>query len=82
MPDINLVNSVQILISSYEFYLDCMLLTGTLDIDDGTLDKIFNLATRNKHVKIDDPTRLEKVIKYVIFGHNCKLTKEGLLLGE
>lgn len=47
--------------NSYEFFLDCMLLTGTAEIDDYLLDKIFMLATRNKQVKIDDPTRLERV---------------------
>lgn len=38
-----------------------MLLTGTLELDDESLDKIYKLATRNKTMKIDDPENLEKV---------------------
>lgn len=38
-----------------------MLLTGMYEIEDTLLDKIFNLATRNRQVKVDDPKRLENV---------------------
>lgn len=45
----------------YEFFLDCMLLTGMYEIQDSLLDKVFLIATRNRQVKIDNPRRLEKV---------------------
>ncbi|KAI4462801.1 dynein heavy chain 1 axonemal-like protein [Holotrichia oblita] len=35
----------------YEFYLDCMTLTGTYDIDDASWNRIIRLATRDKRVK-------------------------------
>lgn len=43
-----------------------MLLTGMYEIEDRFLDKIFNSATRNRQVKIDDPRRLEKVTNSLI----------------
>ncbi|KAF5308293.1 hypothetical protein FQR65_LT06286 [Abscondita terminalis] len=45
----------------YEFYLDCMLLTGTPELDQDTLDIIFKLASRNNAVKLKNPDDLEKV---------------------
>lgn len=44
-----------------------MLLTGMYEIEDRFLDRIFNSATRNRQVKIDDPKRLEKVRQQIFF---------------
>lgn len=35
----------------YEFYLDCMTLTGTYDIDDDTWNRMLKEAIRDKRVK-------------------------------
>lgn len=50
-----------------------MLLTGMHEIEDRFLDKIFNLATRNRQVKIDDPRRLEKVTNPLILNNYSTL---------
>ncbi|GJQ83086.1 DNAH1, partial [Trypoxylus dichotomus] len=48
----------------YEFYLDCMTLTGTYDIDDNTWNRIVRLATRDKRIKpIEFMAELEQQVR-------------------
>lgn len=41
-----------------------MLLTGMYEIEEKLLESIYNLATRNRQVKIDDSRRVETVRLY------------------
>lgn len=38
-----------------------MFLTGTYDLDDDSLEKIYKMATRNRVIKINEPDCLERV---------------------
>ncbi|GLV39944.1 Dynein heavy chain at 36C [Carabus blaptoides fortunei] len=57
----------------FEFYLDCMLLTGTYEICDSWLDKIFKLALRNGHVKCAGPETLQRLEEEIRLSHKRAL---------
>ncbi|XP_018331814.1 dynein heavy chain 1, axonemal-like [Agrilus planipennis] len=43
----------------YEFYLDCMAVTGLYDIEDTVMEQVYKSATRGRPVKISDKEILE-----------------------
>ncbi|KAK4887372.1 hypothetical protein RN001_003643 [Aquatica leii] len=57
----------------YEFYLDCMLLTGTPELDEDSLNHVYKLATQNKAIKMDNPEVLEKLEYEVRLNHKRAL---------
>ncbi|KAF5270064.1 hypothetical protein FQA39_LY08476 [Lamprigera yunnana] len=56
-----------------ELYLDCMLLTDTLELDEGSFERIHKLATKNRILSMDNLEFLEKLKYEVQLNHKRAL---------
>ncbi|KAK5644094.1 hypothetical protein RI129_007939 [Pyrocoelia pectoralis] len=57
----------------YEFYLDCMLLTGTYELDEASLNYIYKSATRDRASRIKNREIFEKLEFEVRLNHKRAL---------
>lgn len=59
----------------FEFYVDCMVLTGSLPMPDDLIARILKSATRGKNMTLDNTPYLATVSKIHIFLNLYETTR-------